>query len=516
MDLTEASLSRTARALLAFLNRLLSQLANFFLAFIITPLIVANLGAEMYGAWRIIQKCMRFLAMGHFKPMGLLKLILANEIGSEDQRKRELIGASLSIWVLTLPLLFGLAGVLLYFSPHIIPVDKELQGQVFYSLLIAMAVVIIDPVLGMPNAVLKGMNMEYRILGLDGFATLLATLMIYFVVMHHYSLPWVVGVSTLQVWLISLVSYIVTKKALSWFGINKPSKADIMVFFKLNLWTLLSTLSRNVFRSADLILISMYFSVTAAAVYSLTLALMSRLLEPVLSLFQAGLPGVGDLLGRGEMQRVRQLRAEKIRALMFAATVIGALVISFNQAFVGLWVGSEFFGGPTLSYWMIAAVTLTILIRTESIFLDAALYMRENAIVLSCCALIYIVLVYVLKDTLGVIAIPVGQVIALTLLMFCYWVILRRGLNESYRRLFALLFRPLLPASALLVLFSYSPAKIVDSWLMLFVEGAQFGLMASFLSWYLILDKWDRQRLSQRLLRLFNKKLKNSSVEELW
>lgn len=129
--------NRSVRASLIFLNDLLYQFAAAFVSLVITPLIVIKLGADIFGAWKIILKITPFLALGYFRPLGLLRLTLAKDIGNASfTYKQQQIGAAFSVLILALPFVSVMAFLLFQFRDSFIPVSKTVTPQVDLTLLL--------------------------------------------------------------------------------------------------------------------------------------------------------------------------------------------------------------------------------------------------------------------------------------------------------------------------------------------------------------------------------------------
>lgn len=67
--------SLTRRAGLTFVSSMLQQGARFLVGFVVTPIVIRGLGAELYGAWMMLQQTAGYLALSDLRPMGTLKII---------------------------------------------------------------------------------------------------------------------------------------------------------------------------------------------------------------------------------------------------------------------------------------------------------------------------------------------------------------------------------------------------------------------------------------------------------
>lgn len=493
-------LNRSARAALSFLNDLLFQLTNAFVALVITPLIVANLGADIFGAWRIIQKTTDFLALGNFQPFGLLQLTLAKDISNSDFiYKQQQVGSALGILILTLPIMLILSFLLFYFRDIFITASSEISHQIDLTLLLMLFYTLILPFCSLPGYIVRGVNMHYKRFGINSITTVIGALLQYLVVAKGYALPWFAAVLYFPLFITAIINYIILVKNVPWFKLVWVPLRSTFLFFKKNLWMLLIQVFRYVFSLGDLILIGIYFGTNAAAIYSLTKTLVTFLFMPANSLVTSTLPGVGDLVGRNEKKTLMRLRSEQINVAISLGFVIGIIVMFFNDPFMRLWVGGKYFGGVSLSTWLIVASVVDVLVKVEAVYLDASLILKKQAICLGAVATVYLVMIVLGKPVLGLNVVPIAQIVSQGILIALYWVGFKDCLHDKFSNLARTVLRPLFIAVILTSGVSWIELPVIQNWIELFTQGFKVGILAATLSWFLILKKNDRNILTIRL-----------------
>ena len=85
-------------------------------------------------------------------------------------------------------------------------------------------------------------------------------------------------------------------------------------------------------------------SVEAVSTYTLTNYSPETLISMIAIVVYGISPGLGGIVGSGDLQKAARVRGE-IMADMALAIAIGATIVIWNQAFVGLWVGPEHYAG---------------------------------------------------------------------------------------------------------------------------------------------------------------------------
>jgi hypothetical protein len=134
--------SLTRRAGLTFISQILQQGARFIVGFVVTPIVIRGLGAELYGAWTMIQQSVGYLSLTDLRPMGTLKFTLAVKQHLDDvAEKRRQIGSALVIWACSLPLFVILGGVAIWKLPISIHVSPEYADR---KVIGAVAGIVID------------------------------------------------------------------------------------------------------------------------------------------------------------------------------------------------------------------------------------------------------------------------------------------------------------------------------------------------------------------------------------
>ncbi|MEO5370491.1 MAG: lipopolysaccharide biosynthesis protein [Magnetococcus sp. DMHC-1] len=505
----ERSLTRTARALLAFSNRVLTHIAASLITLLITPTVLLGLGQEMYGAWQVIREQMNFLSMGQFRPMGVLRLTLARTAATtDDLDKRRQVWAALQVWCMTIPLLTLFSGLLVYYAPRLIPVTEAHVPTVQLGLIIAGVVVVLTPLLNLPGSILQGLNSEYRSMGVQATGIILANLSIYGLVLLGFGLPAVLIGSALQITLVGTANFIIVRRHVPWFGISRPLPGMVRQFFMLNFWNLHAAFCRSIFKSGDLILIGFHFGPKSVTLYTLTRAIMDRIMEPLLQFFDAGLPGVGELLGSGQKERLVRLRGEMVRVLWFGLTLTGCGVILLNGAFLRLWVGEAFFGGQHLTQALVILTMTTAVSNLELMIVDSALRLREKAWALTLGAMVYLGGFFWLKSHLGLVAVALAQAVGTLLLIGLFWVVVAHTLDLTPSGLLRIYVRPVMVSGILLAVTSWLAPFVAKNWLFFLLNGFGVLLVVAPLAWFGILETSDRRRLGERLRSLLPRRKK--------
>src|SRR6266498_3978278 len=106
----------TKKAYLNALTVVLDYGASLLAGFLVTPLMVAGLGNYLFGMWQVLNRLIGYITPASGRPGFALKATLANQQASTDyEQKRRYVGSTLLIWLLFLPLLIGIGGIVSWF-----------------------------------------------------------------------------------------------------------------------------------------------------------------------------------------------------------------------------------------------------------------------------------------------------------------------------------------------------------------------------------------------------------------
>ena len=370
----------THRASLTFLSSLLQQIARFIVGFIVTPIVIRGLGAELYGAWMMIQQTMGFLALSDMRPMGTLKFTLAVRQHINDvQEKRRQIGASILLWAGTLPVILAVGAGIVWASPFFIQTAAEYTREVQIAMALAVVVVALDRLLSLPGNVLRGMNLDYTAMGLNAATLLFGGIFTVVAIWGGWGLPGVAAASMIGIAVAGGVRFFIARHVIPWFGASRPTRKELLGFVRLSGWLFLAGLSGLLLHGSDLLLIGVILGPSAAAVYATTGAVLRLMIGPLGQILSSGGPGIAGLCGSGEWHRVNKVRTEMHVIAVGIMAVVGAGVLALNEPFLRLWVGDGFYGGHLTNVLLVLIAFEMVLFRVDSVIVDSMLEFRPKA-----------------------------------------------------------------------------------------------------------------------------------------
>jgi O-antigen/teichoic acid export membrane protein len=483
---------------------LLQQGARFIVGFVVTPIVVRGLGAELYGVWVMLQQTVGYLALSDLRPMGTLKFTLAVRQHLDDvEEKRRQVGAAMVVWAVTLPILLTVGALAVWAAPSFIRTDPQYIWPVRLTMGILVLSIALDRGLSLPANVLRGVNLDYKAMGLNAGTILLGALLTVLAIWAGWGLPGVAGASVMGIVLSSGVRYLVARRAVPWFGMARPRRHELLDFARLSAWLFVSALGALLLMASDFLVVGWVLGPKAAAVYATTGAVLRMSVGPLEQLLSSGGPGIAGLCGQGEWARLGKVRLEMHLTALAAITVVGAGVLTLNQSFLGLWLGAGFYGGHVLNLLLVIIALESLMFRVDGVIVDAMLEFRAKTYISIAFGAASILLGGWLAYVWGLPGMALGIFLArLGSLVGLPFIMAKKGIPViGYLRS---MMRPYLVATIiLLACFLTSSWFAVQTWLFLMLSGLLLALLSAVFIWLAGLSRDQRAMLVKHLATLF-------------
>jgi O-antigen/teichoic acid export membrane protein len=426
----------------------------------------------------MIQQATGYLVLGDARPMGALKFSLATEQHLDDgEAKRRQVGAALVIWLLGLPLLLVAGLGLLHIAPSIIRVATEHIAAVRLTLLLSIIALALDRLLSLPSNILRAVNLDYRAAGLNTVAILLGGAATVAAVLSGWGLVGLAVASLGAIVLAFLPRWWIMVREVPWFGVSRPTRAEVGRFTRLGGWLLLLALGSLLLTASDLLVVGYVLGPAAAASYAMTGAALRFCVEPIVLLVTAGNAGIAGLCGAGEYARVEQARREILVVGLVLFIVAGAGVLLLNRAFVSLWVGPTLYAGDLTNGLLIVMAFQLTLFRTDSIILDSLMAFKPKVAVTAAAGLLSTLMGGLLAREWGLAGMATGTILGRMVLVCAVPLIIHEYTGIRVVDTLRALRRPLVVGSILLAVTASIHLRPLASWPALIVVGGAIALM---------------------------------------
>jgi hypothetical protein len=133
--------------------------------------------------------------------------------------------------------------------------------------------------------------------------------------------------------------------------------------------------------ASDVVLLGMLDSVELVTTYSLTKYAPETLVTFVAIIVFGTTPGLGGIIGSGNLEKAAQVRNEIMSLTWLVVTVLGSTALLWNRTFVGLWVGAEHYAGSVATLLIMVVIIQFVLIRNDANIIDLTLDLRRKVLI---------------------------------------------------------------------------------------------------------------------------------------
>lgn len=496
----------TQRAYLNAVASIIDYAVRLVVGFFLTPFLVSGLGDYMYGALKTLERSLGYISPAGGRATQALKWTIAQQQASTDyEEKRRQVGNALAVWVLFLPILSVLGMLVAWFAPSWIDAPAGLAWTIRVAAGIMAAQVVVLNVTRLPNAVLEGENLGYKRMGLGAILVILGGGL---TALALYLDTGIIGVTT--AYLVStvvngLVYLRIMRTYVPWFGVAKPSRASVRWFFGLSWWFAGWNLVMKLMMDSDIVLLGLLVSVETVTSYTLSKYAPETIVGLVAMVVFGIAPGLGGIIGSGDLRRAASIRGEIMSLTWLIANATGTTVLLWNRAFLGLWVGEEYYSGPTATLLIVVMATQLVLIRNDANVIDLTLNLRSKVLVGALSGGLSLLIAGILVNYFyaGISGLCLGFIAGRSILSVSYPLMVGRFLGLSPHSQLKGVVRPAFMTMLLFSLASWlGNSLMVGSWIGLIPSVGVTLCAVSLLAFYCGLSANQRKRTLLRVRRV--------------
>jgi O-antigen/teichoic acid export membrane protein len=496
----------------AYLNGLAAALdygGRLLVGFVITPVLVAKLGDDTYGAWQVLQRLVGYLSPASGRPTQALKWTLAQQQGSTDyERKRLFVGSTVAVWTLFLPLMAVLGVLITWFAPYWLKASVES----FRVLRLTTGILVVDLALSawvaIPEAALEGENLGYKRMGLSALLILMGGGLTWLALYLGMGLVGVAAVVLVIALLRGLLLLQVARACAPWFGLAWPRWEAVWRFLGLSLWFLGWHLIMRVMTASDVVLLGLLDSTELVTTFTLSKYALEALISVVAMMVVGTMPGLGGIIGSGDLQRAARVRNEILSLVWLVVTVMASTILMWNRSFLQLWVGERYYAGSLPSLLIAVVVMQFVVIRNDASIIDLTLDLRRKVLLgfLSITLSLGLAGLLVGRFEMGIVGLTLGLIVGRLVLSLAYPLLVGRFLGIAPQSQLKGVIRPACVTAALFGLASQGGDSLVTSarltgsaWFDLAISvGLTLAVMLAVAS-YIGLSGGQRRRILSRI-----------------
>ena len=424
----------TQRASLNAIASLLDYAAKLVVGFVVTPIVVAGLGRSLFGTWEMQNRLVTYMSAADGRPTEAIRLMVANRQAVDDATtQRRYVGAALAVWLLFLPVITAAGGLVIWLAPGVTKAAPDLHGTVRVATALLLASFFMTLVAGVPESVLRGMNLGYRRMGLQASLNLVGGLLMIAAVRAGLGLVGLGGTQVVLTFVTGLVFWSLARRYVPWFGVARPTRQDVRALLAMSAWLTVGEVVVKLLLASDVLILGMVLSPAVVATYALTGYAARSAIGIHEFTASAAMPGLGGLIGRGDHTRAAQVRRELQTLTWLLVTGIGATILAWNPSFLSLWVGRQHYAGPWVDLLIVVIAVQTAFIRTDAYIIDAALRPRPRVLVGAAAMATTIALAVPLTRALGIAGLCLGLLAGRAVQSVGYPMLVRSCFRQRFR-----------------------------------------------------------------------------------
>ena len=502
----------------AYLNALASMLeygTYLLVGFLVTPFMVTGLGDYAYGLWQVLNRLMGYLTPASGRPTYALKWTLVNQQASQDyDKKRRYVGSTLVIWLMFLPVLLSLGAFMAWQVPGWIHAPAEFVWVIRIVCLVLVANMVMDTLASIPRTVLQSQNLGYKRMGLSVGLILLGGGMTW---LSIYLKTGIVGISAaiLLTTIISGLFYLpIVRHFAPWFGAAKPLADDLRQIFGRSWWFLAWNLVTSLLLASDVVVLGFFDSIVSVTNYSLSKYVPEMMITIIANVIFAIMPGLGRIVGSGDLKRAVRLRGEIMSLIWLVVTAMGTSILLWNRSFIGLWVGAERYSGSFAQLLIVVGVMQLVFIRSDANIIDLTLRLSQKVLLGLLSVTISIVSASVLVGYLnmGIVGLCLGIMSGRLILTIGYPSLISRFLEIPLWQQLQTMARPIF-VTFLLFGASITVDNIVptiswpgaQSWIGFFLSAGLSGILLLVFSFFVGLTAEQRSGILRRVRMVYSR-----------
>jgi O-antigen/teichoic acid export membrane protein len=420
----------TRRASLTAVASLLDYAVKAGVQLVITPILLGGLGRTLYGVWEMLGRLVGYMAAADGRPTEALRLVIAQQQHADAGTNRRTVGAAFAVWVLMLPIVALVGGAIAWLAPAITHAPDSHRAAVRLTCVLLVLSFMLTGLASVPEAVLRGMNLGYKRMGLQAGLSILVGALTAWAITEGLGMPGVGASAIARALIAGVVFWLLVRKYVSWFAVAKPTRAAVKGLFSMSVWLSVGDLVAKLLLASDVLILGWIISPAAVTTYVLTGYAARTGLGVFVFTAGAAMPGLGGVLGQKQFARAVQLRHELRMLTWLFSTVVGATILAWNHSFLHLWVGAQNYAGPWVDLLIVCLVMQTAFIRTDSYIIDAALRPRARVVIGAITVAATLALGIALTHAFGIIGLCIGLLAGRAIQSVSYPLIVRSCLEK--------------------------------------------------------------------------------------
>jgi O-antigen/teichoic acid export membrane protein len=181
---------------------------------------------------------------------------------------------------------------------------------------------------------------------------------------------------------------------------------------RLTTFTFLGRIGGTLANHVDAFVVARFLGPQTVTLFEMTRRAPSAARPLVERLSNAVMPSVSSLQGEGRRETLRRVLSRLLTIMGWVLSLMVAGFACFNDDFVRLWLGEEFFAGTTINLLIVVGLLFGIGVRSLSNFCMALGNIEGNSVVTFIESLVFVILLYFGVTEFGLIGVVIAPIVA--------------------------------------------------------------------------------------------------------
>ena len=487
------------------ITKLFNILLSFVVQFLITPFILGSLGKEIFGVYTIINKMQGYISVVDLRPTAILRFKLAaTQTKKSIQSSKEYIGSSLIISAILLPIIALVGWFLSLGFEHYFEIDEQYIAVGKTAIIILSIFIGIKGFLGVPEAIIRGNNAEYKLFFIEPLRLIVYTFFVYIFINNGFGILGVIAAIIIATFFDFILKLIIQRRLYPLLKPVLPNKNKVKEFAGKGSWYLVSSLSAQVINTFDIMLIGLLIGVKAVTIYALSKAMLFRISESFSSVLGGITASVGYLISNENTKKLTEIRYKLLRYNFIFGCLIVTYFICFNRSFVGLWVDASNYIGEYGNLVLCFAGFFTLLCLANEIFINSLQLFKVKSRILLVTVFIFLITAYFFSKEYGLLGVAISLLITKFIQWLGYEILLQKHFTINKSHVLKDNYKTIILLISIILLRIYFIRIDIDSWLIFIFQSIIFLIIYSLIVITLILTKSEKNLLYGFIKNRFN------------
>lgn len=395
---------------------------------VLVPFYLQFVDLEQYGAWLATGGILAQLFITDF---GLSTLIIQKSARYYNKKDEELGKIILSGVTASLFIVSILTCFLIYVSlpvTSLVVADASLKKLVNDCLQLAIAANAIAIFGLIFNGLHKSVQKPVTAGSIELVSEIIGITSVIYLFLNGsglYSIPLSLLIRNVIFFFLSLLSFVFVASGLS-IRYGKPAWADIRMMFADSGHLTLNTFAMRLTRRADVFFVGAILGAEKAGIYSISIRAFEMVNLFISQFGKGAMPSLSSLFGAAAPHRLKDVGLKYYSFVTMVSLVLFCGVILFNDSFIRLWVGQEYFAGQLFVLLAGIAFFIQAMASIAYDFLLAKGEFRFISRVFVLLSVVYLLLVLNLLQQ-GLLLAPAIQILVNVIAIIFFW---KRFVNE--------------------------------------------------------------------------------------